>query len=87
MVLWKAVCMMKEENFIGIFENSFSKEFCEKYINVFETYKKSGLTLFIISFKKSFVAFTVSATILVCGFLSCNNLLEVLIATFLGDFS
>ena len=35
---------MKEENFIGIFENSFSKEFCEKYINVFETYKKSGLT-------------------------------------------
>ena len=35
---------MQEENFIGIFENSFSKEFCEKYINVFETYKKSGLT-------------------------------------------
>ena len=44
MVLRKALCMMKEENFIGIFENSFSKEFCEKYINVFETYKKSGLT-------------------------------------------
>ena len=36
--------MMHEENFIGIFKNSFSKEFCEKYINVFETYKKSGLT-------------------------------------------
>jgi len=35
---------MKEENFIGIFENSFTKEFCERYINIFETYKKSGLT-------------------------------------------
>ena len=34
---------MKEENFIGIFENSFSKEFCEKHIHMFETYRQSGM--------------------------------------------
>jgi len=35
---------MEEENFIGIFKNAFTKKFCERYINIFETYKKSGLT-------------------------------------------
>jgi len=34
---------MKEDNFIGIFENSFSKEFCEKYINIFNRYKETNL--------------------------------------------
>ena len=36
---------VKIENFIGIFEDAYSKEYCDDVINYFDTAEKAGLTL------------------------------------------